>query len=295
MKQVDFPDNYAFIDNKKFYDYNKSKFVILPVPYGGTVSYGKGAEKGPSAIIKASQHMELYDEELDKNNFEAGICTLEPLKSAKTAEKMIDEIEKASSQLIKDNKFPIMLGGEHSISTGLVRALKKKYPDLSVLQLDAHADLRARWYIGEEGKSKMSKFSHASVMARIRELCPAVQVGIRSLSVEEAEWIKKDNLPVYFAKDTHDNENWFNEAISRLSNNVFITIDLDVFDPSVMSATGTPEPGGLDWYKVTKFLKEVCKNKNVVGFDVVELAPNKDISCDFLAAKLIYKMIGYLS
>jgi len=284
MKKLMFPNS---PEVKPFSDYDKCKFAVLPVPYEGTVSYGKGASKGPAAIIKASANLETYDEELDKNTYEAGINVLEPLKSAETAGKMTAEVEKASEKIIKDNKIPIMLGGEHSISTGLIRALKKKYPDLSVLQLDAHADLRQEY----EG----NPYSHASVMARAREICPAVQIGIRSLSIEESRWIKKDNLPVFWARDIYNNEDWFDKAIENLSENVFITIDLDVFDPSIMSATGTPEPGGLDWYLVVKFLKKVCKKKNIIGFDVVELAPTKDHSCDFLAAKLVYKLIGYIS
>ena len=287
MNQIKYPNNYGAIEEEEFYSYDKSRFVILPVAYEGTVSYGKGTSKGPSAVIKASQNMELYDEELDKENYKAGICTFKELKAADSPEKMVDEVEKASSEIIKDNKIPIMLGGEHSISTGLVRALKKKYSSLSVLQLDAHADLRQEY----EG----TPYSHASVMARVRELCPAVQVGIRSLSAEESEWIKKDNLPIFFAKDIHDNNDWIDKAVEKLSDNVFITIDLDVFDPSIMPATGTPEPGGLQWYQVIKFLKKVAEKKKVVGFDVVELAPTKDHSCDFLAAKLVYKLIGYLS
>jgi len=282
---MQYQNNFGFLE-KEFSDYKKSRFVILSVPYEGTVSYGKGASKGPAAIIKASQNMELYDEELDKENYKEGICTLKPLKAESTPKKMVDSIEKASDKIIKDNKFPIMLGGEHSISTGLIRALKKKYKDLSVLQLDAHADLRQEY----EGQP----YSHASIMARTRELAKAVQVGIRSLSVEESKWIKKENLPIFWARDIYDNEKWFDKAIEKLSNNVFITIDLDVFDPSIMSATGTPEPGGLDWYIIIKFLKQVCKKKNIVGFDVVELAPTKNHSCDFLAAKLVYKLIGYL-
>jgi agmatinase len=283
---MQYQNNFGFLE-KEFSDYKKSKFVILSVPYEGTVSYGKGTSKGPAAIIKASHNMELYDEELDNENYKAGICTLKPLKAESTPKKMIDSIEKESDKIIKDNKFPIMLGGEHSISTGLIRALKKKYNDLSVLQLDAHADLRQEY----EGQP----YSHASIMARTREITNAVQVGIRSLSIEESKWIKKDNLPIFWARNIYDNEEWFDDAISKLSNNVFITIDLDVFNPSIMSATGTPEPGGLDWYMVVKFLKKVCEKKKVVGFDVVELAPTKNHSCDFLAAKLVYKLIGYLS
>jgi agmatinase len=284
MKQDIFPDS---IEVKPFSGYEKCRFAILPVPYEGTVSYGKGASKGPAAILEASKNLETYDEEIDKNAYKAGIAVLNPLKSASSPEQMVNDVEKASEKIINDNKFPVMLGGEHSITTGLVRALRKKYNDLSVLQLDAHADLRQEYH--------GTPYSHASIMARVREICPAVQVGIRSLSAEEAEWIKKNSLLVFWARDIYNNEDWFEKAIEKLSKNVFITIDLDVFDPSVMSATGTPEPGGLDWYTVIKFLKKVCQKRNVVGFDVVELAPTKEVSCDFLAAKLVYRMIGYLS
>lgn len=282
MKINSFPESNAVAA-----DYKKSRFVILPVPYEGTVSYGKGTSKGPAAILKASKNLELYDEELCKDSYKSGIVSLEPLKSASNPEKMVENVEIACRRIIEDKKFPILLGGEHSISTGFCRALKKKYPNLSVLQLDAHADLRQKY----DG----TPYSHACIMARVREICPAVQVGIRSLSKEEAEWIKKDNLPIFWAKDIYNNDNWFDKAISKLSDNVFITIDVDIFDPSIMEATGTPEPGGLNWYQVVRFLKEVCKRKKIVGFDVVELAPNGNNACDFSCAKLVYKMIGYLS
>jgi agmatinase len=291
MKQIKFPKNFGFIEDD-YSNYDKSRVVILPVPYAGTVSYGKGAEKGPSAIIKASQHMELYDEELDKNNFEAGICTLEKLKPESKPEKMVERIYTNTKKLINAGKFIVMLGGEHSISIGLAKALKEKYNDLSVLQLDAHADLRDQWYVGEEGKSGMSPYSHACIMRRIRGFCSkTAQVGIRSISEEEIPEARKSNI--FWARNIYYNNDWFGRAINLLSNNVYITIDLDVFDPSVMSATGTPEPGGLLWYQAVGFLREVFRKKNVVGFDVVELAPNKDKSCDFMAAKLIYRLIGY--
>ncbi len=291
MKQIKFPNNFAYIE-EKYSNYAKSKTVILPVPYAGTVSYGKGASKGPSAIIKASQHMELYDEELNKSTYKKGICTLSPLKKESKPEKMTDSICNNSKQLIKDNKFIVMLGGEHSISMGLVKAFKEKYKDLSVLQLDAHADLRDKWFIGEEDKSPLSKYSHACVMKRIKELIKkTVQVGVRSISEEEIKESKKSNI--FWAKDIHNNDKWHNKAINLLSKNVYLTIDLDVFDPSIMSATGTPEPGGLNWYQVINFLRKVFKKKNVVGIDVVELAPNSNKSCDFTAAKLIYRLIGY--
>ena len=291
MKSIKFPKNFGFIEDFNS-NYANSKTVILPVPYGGTVSYGKGAEKGPQSIIKASHHLELYDEELKKSTFKKGICTLQSLKSEKTPQKMVQSIYDNSKKLIQDNKFIVILGGEHSISSGLAKALKEKYSDLSVLQLDAHADLRDKWYIGEEGKSKLSKYSHACVMKRIREFVKkTVQVGIRSISEEEIKESRKSSI--FWAKDIHNNEKWHKKALNSLSKNVFITIDLDVFDPSIMPATGTPEPGGLTWYQVTNFLRKVFKKKNVVGFDAVELAPDSNKSCDFTAAKLVYRLIGY--
>lgn len=266
--------------------YDDSKAVILPLPYEGTVSYGKGTSKAPSAILDASKQVELYDEELEIEPYKIGIWTEEALKLGKEPEKMVGEVYFSAKKHVSAGKFLVSLGGEHSIPTGIVKAYKERYPRLSVLQFDAHADLREEYH--------GTKFSHAAVMSRIRELCPAVQVGIRSLSKEEAEKAKKNNYPIFWAQDIHDNEKWFDKAISRLSDDVYITFDIDVFDPSIMPATGTTEPGGLGWYPVLKFLKEVFKKKNVVGFDLVELAPIKERhDCDFLAARLVHKVIGY--
>jgi len=268
--------------------YDKAKIVMLPVPYEGTVSYGKGAGKGPKGIIEASAHVELYDEELDTLTCNKGISTLPELKPEKDPKGMIESVYKNTRKIIKDNKFFVMLGGEHSISSGAVRAFKEKYSDLTVLQLDAHSDLREE-YNG-------TPYSHAAVMSRIKDICPAVRVGIRSMCDEEAELIKKERIKIFWARDIMEgkNDSWMDEAIKDLSEHVYITFDLDVFDPSILPATGTPEPGGLDWYTVIRFLRKVFKSKNVVGFDVVELSPNKDdIRSDFTAAKLAYKMIGY--
>ena len=268
-----------------------AKIVIVPVPYEKTVTYGKGASKGPKAIIEASKNLELFDEELKANTAEKiKICTLKELnvKNDKP-EAMLSKVREQVKKIIDEQKIPVILGGEHSISSAPVEALKNKYPDLNVLQLDAHADLR--------GKYRGTIYSHACIMHRILDLnIPFVQVGIRSVCEEDAAIIKKNNIPVFWAKDIYNNNSWFNGAISKLSDNVYVTIDLDVFDPAIMPSTGTPEPGGLAWYKVTNFLKEVAKQKNIVGFDVVELAPNKNnIAPDFLAAKLAYKLIGYVS
>lgn len=280
----DIPDNFGALE-KEFSSYKKSKAVILPVPYEGTVTYGKGTANGPKAIIESSKNMELYDIELDKEISNVGIHTLKELKVEKQPENVISQVYDSVKKIINDNKFPVVLGGEHSITLGAVNALKEKYNNLSVLQIDAHSDLRNSY----EG----TMFSHACVMRRVIETCQIVQVGIRSMDIEEAEFIKKTNHKnIFFAKDMHNN--WQDKAINLLTNNVYITIDLDGLNPSIMPSTGTPEPGGMLWYQTINFLRKVAENKNIVGFDVVELAPVKENHApDFLAAKLTYKLMGY--
>lgn len=283
---MEIPDNFLGIE-EKFSDYDKSKVVILPIPYEGTVTYGKGTLKGPKAIIEASKNLELYDIELDEEIYKAGIHTLSNLDVEKEPEKTIEIIYKKIKKLLEDNKFVVVFGGEHSITSGTVKAMKEKFSDLSVLQIDAHSDLRDSY----DG----TKFSHACVMRRIFEMkIPFVQVGIRSQDIEEADFIKEKRLNPYFAKDIYKNDNWMNEAVDKLAENVFITIDLDGLDPSIMPSTGTPEPGGLYWYHILRLLRKVAEKKNIVGFDVVELAPIENLKFpDFLAAKLTYKLIGY--
>ena len=282
-----YPDNFLGLEEEQCRPYKESKVVILPIPYEGTVSYGTGTSKGPSAILDASKQVELYDEELGKEPYNEGIWTEDELKPAKDPAKMVEQVYNAAKRHVSAGKFLVSLGGEHSIPTGIVKAYKEKYPKLSVLQFDAHADLREE-YSG-------TKYSHAAIMSRIIEIgCLPVQVGIRSLSKEEANKIENEAYNIFFAKDIYNNERWFKEAISKLSNDVYITFDIDAFDPSIMPATGTPEPGGLQWYPVLKFLRKVFKEKNVVGFDLVELAPIKERhDCDFLAARLVHKIIGY--
>lgn len=262
----------------------KSRVVIIPVPYDETSTWGKGADKGPGAILEASANMELYDIETDSEIFEIGIHTAKPVTEKSSPEKMVNAVEKATDGFLQKQKFVVGIGGEHSITTGFVRAFARHFKNLSVLQFDAHTDLRPEY----EG----TPYSHASVMSRISEICPFVQVGIRSMDSIEKPFIKKENL--FLARDIYDNDHWMDKAIGRLTENVFITVDLDGFDPSIMPSTGTPEPGGLGWYQVIKFMKKVIEAKNVVGFDVVELAPvETEKSSDFLAAKLIYKLLSY--
>lgn len=268
--------------------YSTARVAVLPLPYEGTVSYGRGTAKGPQAIINASSQVELYDEDIDGEAYKIGIATLPAV--GLTGLDTLQMSQRVGAQVLKilnDKKFPVCLGGEHSITPAIVEAVCSIYNDVTVIQFDAHADLRQEY----EG----NPLSHACALARVREICPAVQVGIRNLSVEEAAWIKKDNLPVYFAKDIHNSTDWMSRAITDIkTQNVYLTIDVDAFDSSIMPATGTPEPGGLNWYQITSFIKLLTKSKKMVGCDLVELAPIAGLhACDFLVAKLAYKCIGY--
>ncbi|OGS37242.1 MAG: agmatinase [Elusimicrobia bacterium RIFOXYB2_FULL_49_7] len=272
---------------KKYLKYDAARAAILSVPYEGTVSYGKGTSKGPRKIIEASRYLEFFDEELGLLNYQAGLTTCPPLKPAATPQKMVEAVRQSARQLLSDEKFIIMLGGEHSISYGLYLALRERVRDLSVLQIDAHADLRTTF--------QGSPFSHACVMRRIDESCPrTVQVGIRSFCAEEALFIRQKKKHLFMAKDIHGKTDWFDQAIRRLSRNVFLTIDIDGFDPSLVPHTGTPEPGGLFWYETLAFLKRLFEKRNVIAFDLVELAPTSfSAPSDFLAARLVYRLLGY--
>ena len=269
---------------EQYSSYDNAAIVVLPLPYDQTSTWIKGADKGPEAVIHASANMELYDIETDSQVYLKGIFTDSPLQTALPPEGMTNLVQERVTQLLKDDKFPVIVGGEHSVSIGAVKACAQKTKDMSVLQLDAHADLRDEY--------DDSKFNHACVMARVKELCPAVQVGIRSMDASEKQSIDTENT--FFAKDILYNTDWIDKVISLLSNNVYVTIDLDVFDPSIMPSTGTPEPGGLGWYDVLALLKELGSDKKIVGFDIVELCPNENNKApDFLAAKLIYKFLSY--
>lgn len=291
MKALPESQNFLSIE-KKYSSYENSEIVIISAPLEKTVSYGKGTKNGPKEIINASHYVEFFDEELNKELcFEKGICTLEELKFGKLGTKAsIDRIYKEVKKQIDQDKFVITLGGEHSLSSAPIKAHSDKYNNLSILQIDAHSDLRDSY----EG----SKYSHASVMARVAEFTKdIVQVGIRAQCKEEYDFIKKNKIKTFFARDIRQNKfgkKWQNKVVSSLKENVYITFDVDGFDPSVISATGTPEPGGLFWDETMNLLREVGKTKNIVGFDVVELAPNKnDVLSNFNAAKLVYKILNY--
>jgi len=269
---------------KQYIDESTAKVAILPVPYDGTSTWIKGADKGPEALLEASANMELYDIETDTEVYKIGIYTAPAVRVNKSPEAMVDAVRKKADTFLAKEKFLVTLGGEHSISIGVIQAHAKKFKNLSVLQIDAHTDLRDSY----EG----SKNNHACIMARAKELCPIVQVGIRSMDVGEK--VNVDPKRVFWAHQIVDNDKWMDKAIDLLTDNVYLTIDLDGFDPSIMPSTGTPEPGGLQWYPTLKFLKKLIERKNIVGFDVVELCPNpNERSSDFLATKLIYKLLSY--
>lgn len=280
------PFNFGAL-GEEFSGYSKSRFAVIPIPYEKTTTYVKGTAKGPEAIIDASRNMELYDEELGATPAEQGIATLPPLAIDEPPEEMVEKVKDACLRILRDGKFPVVLGGEHSISLGGVLAAKEHCSEVSVLQLDAHTDLRDE-YGG-------SRYSHACVMRRVREHADAVQAGIRSMSEDEAKQVKKLKNSIFFAKDLLEKD-CTKEIIDRLGDNVYVTVDLDVLDPSIMPSVGTPEPGGLGWYEVLKLVKKVTEEKKVVGFDVMELCPNPGNKApDYTAAKLAYKMMGYVN
>ena len=269
----------------------KSKVFIIQAPYDGTLTYIKGAAEGPEAIINASTNMDLYDDELGSETYKIGIYTAPPLEVTSTMppEKAISKVKEKVEETLKLGKFPVVLGGEHSVTIGAVKAAKESYENLSVLYLDAHYDLRDE-YMG-------SKYNHACVARRLLSICPVTEVGVRSLSKEEKDFLNTapSNVKAISVYDILEDPSWKKKAKDFLSENVYITIDLDVLDPSVMPSVGTPEPGGLGWYEFLDFLKLIAKNKNIIGFDIVELSPKEDfIAPDFLAAKLIYRLLGYV-
>ncbi len=262
----------------------KAKIVLLPVPYDGTSTWGKGADKGPEAFLHASENMELYDIETESEVYKQGIYLADPITENTSPEAMVAAVHKEVKKNIKRNKFVTTFGGEHSISIGAIRAFNETFDNLTVLQLDAHADLRESY----EG----SKCNHACALYEANQTTNLVQVGIRSMDAIEKTVMNQDN--VFYAHEMVNDDYWSDTAIEAMTENVYITIDLDAFDPSIFPATGTPEPGGLFWYETLAFLRQVFQEKNVVGFDIVELCPNAHSKpSDFTAAKLYYKLLSY--
>jgi len=261
-----------------------SAIVLIPVPYDGTSTWGKGADKGPDAFLDASENMELYDIETQTEVYKQGVYLSEPVLENSSPEAMVEAVHQTTKAYIKKKKFVTLFGGEHSISIGSIRAFNECFEDLTVLHIDAHADLRPSY----EGTA----CNHACAVYEANQMTNLVQVGIRSMDVLETSIMNPDK--VFFAHQMVEDEYWSDKVLDQLGENVFITFDLDAFDPSILSATGTPEPGGLLWYEALAFLREVFEEKNVVGFDIVELCPHSTSKpSDFLAAKLYYKMLSY--
>lgn len=276
--------NYGDFEDK-YTDYRTAEIAILPVPYDGTSTWIKGADKGPEALLDASFNMEFYDIETGTEVYKKGIATLAPVTEDSTPETMSDEVERRMDAIIKDGKFPVMIGGEHSVSIGAIRAIAKNYEEFSVLQLDAHSDMRDTY----EG----STHNHACIMARAKEVATNVtQVGIRSTwPAEEGHNIDPERI--FYAYRIKEESGWEEKVSRQLCKNVYITIDLDVLDPAIMPSTGTPEPDGLSYRQVLNLLKRVIAEHNVIGLDVVELCPNEiNKAPDFLASKLIYQFLS---
>jgi agmatinase len=270
------PEEYARLES--------SKIVLIPVPYDGTSTWQKGADKGPEAFLKASENMELYDIETNSEVYKEGVYLTNPITENTSPEAMVESVHQITKEYINKNKFVTLFGGEHSISIGSIRAFNECYSNLTVLHIDAHADLRKEY----EGSS----CNHACAVYEASQNTNLVQVGIRSMDISETRVMNKDK--VFFAHQMATNEYWMEDVIDLLTDTVFITFDLDAFDSSILPSTGTPEPGGLFWYETLEFLQKVFDTKNVVGFDIVELCPNEtEKSSDFLAAKLYYKMLSY--
>lgn len=268
-----------------------AKVVVQQIPYEHTSSYVQGSDKGPAAMVSASHFVEFYDEEIDREAYKNfGIATVEPLDFGnKVNADAVTLIANQTKELLNQNKFVVSLGAEHTVTYGFAQAFQEKYPNISILQIDAHSDLRLAY--------QDNPYSHASVMARVHDLnIPLVQIGIRAQCKEEAQLIKEsDNIHTWYAHDLWDNDAWIDDCIDKLSDVVYVTIDADGFDPSVAPAVGTAEPGGLTWIQGCKLLRRIAERKQVVGFDIVEIAPREnDILTEFTMAKLCYKFLGYL-
>lgn len=284
------PVNFGGISEEKFSDFESARVLVLPVAYEGTVSYGTGTEEGAMAIVDASRNMELYDEETDSEVYKIGIHTLEEFKPRETPEEMMNALYEHTKEILKSEKFLCMLGGEHSVSAPVIRAHAEKFHNLSILQIDAHADLRDTY----DG----TPHSHASIMARVVKdmRIPSVQVGIRSISADEARSLS-EGLPtrIFWAKDVVGRTDWIDDAVNSLTENVYLTIDIDGLDPSLVPTTGTPEPGGLGWYETLALIRKLAERRRVVGMDLVEYSyfENQDAPA-FLCAKLVYKSLAYI-
>jgi agmatinase len=292
FKALGIHSNFLAID-KRISSFDESRIVVLPAPYEHTVSYGGGTRRGPAGIITASHYVEFYDDELHRELCnDVGIATLPPLRFGKAIHgRAMDMLRSTVKELLGREKFVVTLGGEHTISQGAIKAHQEIYPDLSVLQFDAHSDLRESY--------QGSPYSHASVMARVCEFVNphnVVQVGIRAQCIEEAEFIRAKGVNTFYAHYIRSaaGARWQDEVLQKLSDNVYVTFDVDGFDPAIMPSTGTPEPNGLFWAETMQLLRRIGEEKRIVGCDIVELAPVKSVTHpDLTAAKLTYKLMNY--
>jgi agmatinase len=281
-------DNFLGLPDRES-DYRRARYAILPIPYDGTVTFQPGTRLGPRAIITASQQVELFDEEYGREFHRCGVATLPPVEphAAGPAE-MVERVHRAARGVVRDGKFLISIGGEHSITSGLVRAVRAKHKRLSVLQIDAHADLRDSY--------QGSPYSHACVMRRVIEMgVPVIGVGIRNYSLDEHRFMQKRNIQPISPRQMREDPDWIMEAVESLSDEVYVSIDIDGFDPAAAPGTGTPEPGGIDWFQACDLLRAAVANRRIVAADVVEVAPLPgSVQTEFLAAKLIYKLIAHI-
>lgn len=268
-------ERYALLEN--------AQILLQPIPYDGTSTWGKGADRGFEAFMAAAENMELYDIETDSEVFRKGIHTLPPI-SADSPEQLCLSVRAQTERMLASGKFPTFIGGEHSVSIGIIQAFADRWPDITVIQLDAHADLRPEY--------RGSTCNHACALNWASRHTRLIQVGIRSMDRAEKRFLDPDRI--FYADSIRSGSEWIDKSIGQMGPRVYISIDLDVFDPSIMPATGTPEPGGLDWYTVLRFLRRVFETREVLGFDLVELAPIEGLPApDFLAAKLYYKLLSY--
>lgn len=265
-------------------DREKAAFLLQSIPYDGTSTWGKGADDGFDQFMDALDNMEIYDIETDSEAYQAGVHIIDPITENSSPEAVFKAVYQSTQSLLNENKTLTFFGGEHSVSIGIIKAFYEKYPDLTVVHLDAHADLR-KDYMG-------SPYNHACALHNASRNTNLIQVGIRSMDSCEKQWLNRDKC--WFAQDIKNITHWMDDAIAKMGEKVYITIDLDVFDPSIMPSTGTPEPGGLDWYTVLSFMRSIFRQRQVLAWDIVELAPIRGLRHpDFLAAKLYYKLLSY--
>lgn len=273
----------SFLNMKK-HSLKEAKILLQSIPYDGTSTWGKGADKAFEPFLDALENMEFYDIETDYEVYKKGVHILPEIVENSSPEEMVNAVYNKTKELLDTDKFLTFFGGEHSISIGIIKAYYERFKNLTVLQIDAHADLRDN-YLG-------SPYNHACALYDAQQNCNLVQVGIRSMDVTEVPLIKRAKC--FLAEEMYGNTDWIDGSIAQMTDDVYITFDLDAFDPSIMPSTGTPEPGGLDWFTTMQYLKKVFRSKNVLGFDIVELAPIEGLTApNFLTAKLYYKMLSY--